>query len=166
MDPDRRYSRNDLHRILPQSTVAAPAEHAVAPVELPPTLPVVDLSLLAISDQTRELIRRGRGADPDRYPSRSEAAWRVLLALVEAGCRDADIAAIFTDLSNAIGEKAREQGRRWLAGEIARARQAVRVAPRLVVRVSDRPDAPTSARHVGTVSDLSEGAARIRVEVA
>ena len=122
--------------------------------------------MLAISQQTKDLVRRGRGADPGRYPSRSEAAWRALRDLVEAGCRDADIAAIFLDPANAVGEKAREQGRRWLAGEIARARRAVRDAPRLVIRVWDRPDAPTSARPVRTVSDLSEGAARILVEVA
>jgi hypothetical protein len=166
MDLGRRYSRADLMRALPATSASAPVADAVVPVALPSALPVVNLDLLAISQQTKELVRIGRRADPGRYPSRSEAAWRALRDLVEAGCRDADIAAIFLDPANSVGEKAREQGRRWLAGEIARARQAVRVAPRLVVRVSDRPDATTSAWPVRTVSDLSEGAARIRVEVA
>jgi hypothetical protein len=166
MDAERRYSPHDLDRILPPLTVGTLVAKAVAPVDLPPTLPIVDLDVLAISAHTRDVIRRGRGADPDRYPSRSEAAWRVLLDLIEAGCGDADIAAIFLDPAHGVGEKAREQGRRWLAGEIARARKAVRETPRLVIHVSDRPVGLSAGPCQQTVSDLSEGAARVLVDVA
>lgn len=166
MDPDRRYSRTALSQNLPATSTPAPAEYPVAPVPLPSSLPNVDLDVLAISQQTRELIRRGRRADPDRYPSRSEAAWRALRDLVDAGCQDADIAAIFLDPANVVGEKAREQGRRWLAGEIARARHAVRDTPRLVIRVGDRPEGPSHSETRRTVSAVSDEATRVLVEVA
>jgi len=166
IDPDRRYSRADLSRILPATSASVPAQDPVVPVALPPTLPTVNLDMLAISQQTKERVRLGRRADPDRYPSRSEAAWRVLLDLIEAGCSDADIAAIFVDPANAIGEKAREQGNRWLAGEIARARKTVREIPRLLIHVSDPPDVTTSVLSRPTVSEPSEGVSRIIVEVA
>src|SRR4029450_1895988 len=46
--------------------------------------------------------------------------------MIRAGLDDMTIAAAFMDPGNAAGEKAREQGRRWLADEIKRARNTVR----------------------------------------
>jgi hypothetical protein len=165
-NPDLRYSRADFERLSSPISAEVPPDITAPPVPLPSSLPIVDIDALAIPDAARELIRRGRGVDPKRYPSRSEAAWRALLDLTEAGCGDADIAAVFLDPAYAVGEKAREQGRRWLAGEIARARKVVRETPRLVIHVSDRPDGPTTRPPQQTVSDLSERGPRVVVEVA
>ncbi len=85
---------------------------------LPDTLPVVAVSGLRVSDRIKVLILTGE--DTTRYPSRSEALFGVLEALIAAGYDDQTIASVI--LANPIGEKAREQGRRWLEGEIGRAR--------------------------------------------
>jgi hypothetical protein len=166
INPELRYSRDHFERLLPPISEDAPAEVAAPAMPLPRSLPVVKLDLLAISGATRELILRGRDSGSDHYPSRSEAAWRVLLDLIEAGCGDADIAAIFLDPAYAIGDKAREQGRRWLAGEIARARQADRERPRLVVQVGTPPRESNDSCADRTIPAASDGAARIVVEVA
>jgi putative DNA primase/helicase len=49
----------------------------------------------------------------------------VLKRLIHAGLDDASIAALLMDPANKAGEKARERGLRWLAGEIGRGRAAV-----------------------------------------
>jgi hypothetical protein len=92
-------------------------------VALPEDLPTVDLESLSIPDRFKRVAREGRDADPDRYASRSEAQFALLCMLVAAGYDDATIAAILLDPENAAGAKARERGRHWLAGEIARARE-------------------------------------------
>ncbi len=87
-------------------------------------LPEVELADLRVSERIRRLIAEG---DRDaRYPSRSEALFAAVTALVGAGCDDATIMAAIWQ--NPIGAKAREQGLRWLWSEIARARQKSRSA--------------------------------------
>ena len=53
------------------------------------------------------------------FPSRSEPSFSVLKRLIHAGLDDASIAALLMDPTNKAGEKARERGLRWLAGEVA-----------------------------------------------
>jgi Bifunctional DNA primase/polymerase, N-terminal len=85
-----------------------------------PELPDVDLDHLQIHHRIKRVVVEG----PDHtYPSRSEALWAVLLALVGAGYDDATIAAVVLTKRYAISEKPRERGRRWLASELARARR-------------------------------------------
>jgi len=92
------------------------------PAVLPTDLPVPALGTLAVTPRMKALILHGPSADPRRYPSRSEALFAVLQALICAGIDDATIAGIVMDPAHAIGDKPRELGRRWLASEIARAR--------------------------------------------
>jgi len=87
-------------------------------VSLPDTLPPVAVNSLRVSDRIKALILTG--GDDTRYPSRSEALFAVQEALIDAGYDDETVASVV--LSNPIGEKAREQGERWLEGEIGRAR--------------------------------------------
>jgi hypothetical protein len=82
------------------------------------------------------------GTDPDnptRYPSRSEALFAVISALIQAGYDDATIAAIVLNPHHGISDKPRSQRdprspryeasiRSWTAKEIARARAKVRPA--------------------------------------
>lgn len=77
------------------------------------------LDALRVPPRVRELIRDGTSP---RYPSRSEALFAVLQALVRGGYDDATMAAVVLDLAHGISAKPRECGRRWLAHEIARAR--------------------------------------------
>jgi hypothetical protein len=74
---------------------------------------------LRVSSRIRDLIRNG--ASP-RYPSRSEALFAVLQALIRAGYADTTIANIVLAAEFGISAKPRDLGRRWLAHEIARAR--------------------------------------------
>jgi hypothetical protein len=102
-------------RMLLESTPAVDA----ADVALPERLPDVDLDGLHVSPRIRALIVTGVDA---RYPSRSEALFAVVQALIYAGQNDALIAAVLLDTHHGISAKPRELGRRWVARELARAR--------------------------------------------
>ncbi|MBI3910328.1 MAG: hypothetical protein HY320_05270 [Armatimonadetes bacterium] len=97
----------------------ASGEAAVLPAELPR----VDVATLNVSERIRRLIRKGPAAEPERWEDRSDPQWFVAREMIGAGYDDATIAAVMLDPQNKIGAKAREQGRTWLAGDIARARQ-------------------------------------------
>jgi hypothetical protein len=97
----------------------APTGTTPAPTVALGDLERVLLSELGLDARTRALIREGQSP---RYPSRSEALWAVLHALIAAGYGDRTIASVLLDPRYAISAKPREQGRRWLAREIARAR--------------------------------------------
>ena len=94
----------------------APAE--VTPIDLS-ELEAVTVEPIHVSPRILALIADGGAA---RYPSRSEALWAVLMALIEAGYTDVEVASIVLDPAYGISSKPREKGRRWLAGELARAR--------------------------------------------
>jgi hypothetical protein len=85
-------------------------------------LPPVDLDSLRLPRWLSSLIREGHTIHPEKYPSRSEAVWAVVTSLVEAGHETDTIASILLDPRYTISAKPREQGARWLAGEIGRAR--------------------------------------------
>ena len=91
--------------------------------EIPQELPEVSIDNLPVSRFTKALIRTGPAADPQRYPSRSEAVFAVLTSLLHAGVTDTvTLASILLNPRHTISEKPREQGQRWLAGEIAHAK--------------------------------------------
>jgi hypothetical protein len=89
---------------------------------LPNNLPPCDLVRLKIPAWVKEVIVKGQSAREKKYPSRSEAVFAVVTALLKAGYDTATIAGILLDPQYAISAKPREQGRKWLAGDIARAR--------------------------------------------
>ncbi|WP_303718718.1 DNA-primase RepB domain-containing protein [Brevundimonas naejangsanensis] len=91
-----------------------------------------------VSPRVRTVIVEGREADPERYPSRSEAVCAVTRELVRAGCSDDQIAAVLLDPDFGVSESIREHGRRAkaeAAREIANARDDVaetEIRPRIV----------------------------------
>jgi hypothetical protein len=89
-------------------------------IHLPDNIDPVDISGIPVSSRMKDLIRTGE--DPERYPSRSEAEFAVIHALIEAHCSDAQIAGVLFDPANGISTKPREKGKKWLEDEIARAR--------------------------------------------
>jgi hypothetical protein len=90
--------------------------------EFPDDLPPVDLDALQIPRWLQDVILHGQPTHHEKYPSRSEAVWAVTTSLVAAGHDTATIASILLDSRFVISAKPREQGPRWLAGEIGRAR--------------------------------------------
>ena len=97
--------------------------------DLPDTLPTVDLDTLAISEFTRSLIVDGSKAAPGRFKTRSELVFSVALRLINAGCDDAAVAGVLLDPRYAVSERPRECGRRWVEGELGRARADRGVRP-------------------------------------
>lgn len=87
----------------------------------------VDLLSTPINDKYFDLITSGKGFN--EYPSRSEALFASLNALVNAGLDDAQIFTVLTDRSYFMSEKPLEAGRgdvdtaaRWLQSQIAKIR--------------------------------------------
>jgi len=107
--------------------VSAPRISAPHPTQdTPPReLPIVSVASLHVPERIKQLITWGD--TEGRYPSRSEALFAVVTALVAAGYDDDTITAVVW--GHTIGEKAREQGWRWLRGEVLRARLKSRAAP-------------------------------------
>jgi hypothetical protein len=112
-----------------------------APADAPlPLIGCPPLHLLRVSTRIKYLIQTGTDPDnPSRYPSRSEALFAVLSALVQAGYDDPTIAALVLNPQHGISDKPRSQRdprspryeasiRSWTAKEIARARAKVRPA--------------------------------------
>jgi hypothetical protein len=109
-------------------------EMLTTPVALPEILPSVDVLSLNISDRIKYLILKGKDREsPLRYPSRSEALFAAIMALLTGGHDDATIAAVITDPENAISEKPLtqknirdpryvQQVRGWVSTEIGRAK--------------------------------------------
>ena len=103
----------DLLASTPRISTPHPAQ------DTPPhEMPTVSVASLRVSERIKQLITWGDAEG--RYPSRSEALFAVVTALVAAGYDDDTIAAVVW--GHTIGEKAREQGWRWLRGEVLRAR--------------------------------------------
>ncbi len=80
----------------------------------------LDLCSLRVSPRIKYLIQHGDSIG--QYPSRSEALFAVLMALLGAGYDDADIARLCLLETHGISELPREKGRTWLAQELKRAR--------------------------------------------
>ena len=86
----------------------------------------VDLLTLPLSEKHFDLVVRGIMGD--EYPSRSEATFGALNALVKLGLTDNQVLSIMSDPDNLISEKALEKGDReaavrWLAPQLAKVRE-------------------------------------------
>jgi P4 family phage/plasmid primase-like protien len=148
LDEGARYSLDDIEPVLIDVQWARANPAAVAAVKLPVDLPRVDLASLRLSWRMRQVIRAGVDpSDANRYASRSETQWAALWALIRAGCDDATIGGVFFDPRNAVGAKARERPRSWLAADIARAR----------VKVSEAGGGPDAAPDViGLTKEIAD----------
>ena len=80
----------------------------------------LDLCTLRVSPRIKYLIQHGDSIG--QYPSRSEALFAVLTALLGAGYDDGDITHLCLLETHGISELPREKGRTWLAQELKRAR--------------------------------------------
>jgi len=93
----------------------------------------VNVEELKVSKAIKKLIKEGKQAG-DRYPSRSEADFAVVCALVKAGYSDDTIKAIFDRYP--IGEKYQEQGIDYLRHITGRAKEAVTVSKDVVFKAN------------------------------
>jgi len=115
--------QTDVEPVLAPEWLRDELHERVAPcvVALPSDLPVLDLATLRVSERIKALIVTG---EPAGFPTRSEAAFAVIMAMLRAGYSDQEIAGVV--LSNPIGDYVPDHdGRdplRWIAGEIARVR--------------------------------------------
>ena len=80
----------------------------------------LDLCSLRVPPRIKYLIQHGDSID--QYPSRSEALFAVLMALLDAGYDDHHITQVCLLKTHEISELPREKGRTWLAQELKRAR--------------------------------------------
>ena len=78
-----------------------------------------DLRSLRVSPRIKYLIQHGDSIG--QYPSRSEALFAVIMALLGAGYDDIHIARLCLLEKHGISELPREKGRPWLAQELKRA---------------------------------------------
>ena len=88
----------------------------------------LDLCSLRVSPRIKYLIRHGDTIG--QYPSRSEALFTVILALLTAGYNDTDISRLCLMETHGISELPKEKGRTWLAQELKRARHKAYAAAR------------------------------------
>lgn len=119
-DPDelaQQLPPLSIHAAGTSAAVGSSHEPSVEPVALPDQLPQVDVDSLDVSDDIKDRIRRGAPQG-----GRSEVIGSVAWAMILKGYDDTTIAAVLMDPRNGISEKSREQGRDWLARDIARHR--------------------------------------------
>jgi hypothetical protein len=85
----------------------------------------VDVAELPVSEAIKHLIRTGKDPNnPDRYESRSEAVFAVLVAMAGEGCDDATMTGVMLDPELPIGAHIRDQADpdKYLERQIRRAR--------------------------------------------
>ena len=80
----------------------------------------LDLRTLRVSARIKYLIQHGDSIG--QYPSRSEALFAVLMALLAAGYDDTDVAHLCMKETHGVSKLPREKGQNWLAQELKRAR--------------------------------------------
>ena len=85
----------------------------------------ITLEELRVSARIKTLLAQGDQAR--EYPSRSEALFAAIRAMVMAGHSDDEISGVVLNSAHALSAKAREKGLAWLQGEIARARTKAHV---------------------------------------
>ena len=118
---DFRYDPSDFNDFAAPDTSSAPRISA-------PSNGRFDLCSLRVSPRIKYLVRHGDTIG--HYPSRSEALFAVILALLSAGYDDTDIAHLCLMETHGISELPREKGRTWLAQELKRARHKANGAAR------------------------------------
>ena len=166
LDPTRRYQTDSFDTYL----VDVEYRNVISePVPLPDDLEPVDLDSLPLAPWIKKLILDGNEWVEDkqawRYGSRSQAVWRVVNEMVEAGLPDATIAAVLLDDRYKISENPLEKGRRaraFVAREIGKARKYQEnkpPEPRFTFSDDDyfSPNGPKSADEPSGRHSTSEG---------
>ena len=110
---DCRYDPSDF------SDFAEPDDSPAPRISLPSN-GHLDLCSLRVPPRIKYLIRHGDSIG--QYPSRSEALFAALMALLDAGYDDDHIAQVCLLKTHGISGLPREKGRTWLAQELKRAR--------------------------------------------
>ena len=110
-----RYDPSDFSDFAEPAT---PPPKSAAAIPLP-TNGHLDLRALRVSPRIKYLIQHGDSIG--QYPSRSEALFAVIMALLGAGYDDTHIARLCLLEDHGISELPREKGRTWLAQELKRA---------------------------------------------
>ena len=110
-----RYDPSDFSDFAEPDT---PPPKSAAAIPLP-TNGHLDLRTLRVSPRIKYLIQHGDSIG--QYPSRSEALFAVIMALLGAGYDDTHIASVCLLETHGISELPREKGRTWLAQELKRA---------------------------------------------
>ena len=118
---DFRYEPSDFSDFAEPDTSPAPRISVSSNGHL-------DLCTLRVAPRIKYLIQHGDSIG--QYPSRSEALFAVLMALLGAGYDDGDIAHLCLLKTHGISELPREKGRTWLAQELKRARHKANGAAR------------------------------------
>ena len=103
---DFRYDPSDF------SDFAEPDTSPASPISVPSN-GHLDLCSLRVSPRIKYLIQHGDTIG--QYPSRSEALFAVILALLSAGYDDTDISRLCLMEAHGISELPREKGHAWLA---------------------------------------------------
>ena len=117
------------------SDFAGPEDAPPAPGISLPSGGHPDLRGLRVPSRIKYLIRHGDSIG--QYPSRSEALFAVLMALLGAGYDDRDVTRLCLLEAHGISELPREKGPAWLAQELRRARHK---ANRLTRHVEGEPE--------------------------
>ena len=120
---DFRYDPSDFRDFA--ATYSAPV-----PMIFPSSNGHLDLRTLRVSSRIKYLIQHGDSIG--QYPSRSEALFAVITALVGAGYDDHDISSLCMQKDHGISELPREKGCAWLAQELQRAHHKARNRTRQV----------------------------------
>jgi hypothetical protein len=133
--------------------VTAPKPPPAADTKAFDIRPTYDINHLPVTCRIRDVIQRGRNADPRRYQSRSEAVFAAAVALIRAGWEDNAIAGVLLDPRFGISQKPREAGPGWLAAELVRARAKTHIVPETSPRWRGtlRPDGTWSSSFSLTV---------------
>ena len=116
-EKDLRYSLSDFNNL----HIPCLSNPEIV-VSFEQNIPKIDLNSLKVSDKTKNLIQ---SYNKEEYPSRSEQDQAVILALVSAGCIDAEIRTIFSNSNFAVSQKYLEKGKygdQYLAHSIRKAR--------------------------------------------
>ena len=109
---DFRYDPSDFDDFAEPGIAPAPRISA-------PSNGHLDLRSLRVSPRIKYLIQHGDSIG--QYPSRSEALFAVIMALLGAGYDDTHIARLCLLEAHGISELPREKGRTWLGQELKRA---------------------------------------------
>lgn len=118
------HASGDRYEVADDREPGEPPAWAVAMLERPrsapmATPPVTPADVAPLSERMEQVLRYGSDADPLRYPSRSEAVFGVITAMIRAG--HADSAIVGTLAAQPWVAEMRPHIERWLTAEVARA---------------------------------------------
>ncbi len=123
----------------------------------------IDVATLPVSERIKSLITTGQG----HYPSRSEAVFAVVQALIRAGLDDERIAAVLLNPAYRISDKPRAKGIAWVRNELARARAKARDSQgRSSVSPQANSESPSGDKNAGSRAAPQKSQATALVEMA